>query len=105
MMQLQVNATKPRLPLKRSRRARLRASIPSVPTRRRQQQPPWRLIGAVALPVVAVGVVALVARRRFFQGVVLLAKAVEEAADVVEDAAEDLGAAAKARADKGQAST
>ena len=103
MMQLQVTAAKSRLPLKRSRTARLRASIPSVPNRRRQE-PPWLLIGAVALPVVAVGLVAVVARRRFFQGVVLLAKAVEEVADAVEDAAEDLGEAAKARADKGQAS-
>jgi hypothetical protein len=99
MMQMQVSAPKPRLPLKRSRTARLRASIPM----RRRQQPPWRLIGAVALPVVAVGVVAYVARRRFYQGVVLLAKAVEEVADAVEDAAEDLGEAAQARVDKGEA--
>jgi hypothetical protein len=65
---------------------------------RRRQQPPWRLIGAAAVPLVAVGVVAVFARRRLFQGVALLAKAVEEVADTIEDAAEDLAEAAEAKA-------
>jgi hypothetical protein len=55
------------------------------------------------VPLVVLGVVALVARRRFYLGVAVLAKAVEEVADAVEDAAEDLGDAAKARAKRGEA--
>lgn len=83
---------------------RLRASLParaSLPSRRRQQ-PPWRLIAAAALPVIAVAGIAYVARRRFYLGIALLAKAVEEVADAVEDAAEDLAEAAEARAKRGE---
>jgi hypothetical protein len=77
-------------------------SMPSMPTRRRQR-PPWQLVGAVVLPVAALAAVGFVARRRFYLGVAVFAKAVEEVADAVEDAAEDLGDAAKARADQGEA--
>jgi hypothetical protein len=70
---------------------------PSLPSRRRRQ-PPWRLVGAAAVPLVLLGVVGYVARRRVFQGIALLAKAVEEGADTIEDAAEDLAEAAQAKA-------
>jgi hypothetical protein len=96
---MEVNAYISRVPLRRSRAQQLRASLPSVPSRRRQR-PPWRLIGAVAVPLVVVGVAAFVARRYVFKGVVVFAKAVEEVADVVEDAAEDLAEAAEARAER-----
>jgi hypothetical protein len=89
-----ITANKPRL--RQSRFARYR---PSLPTRRRRRQPSWRLVGAAAVPLVLVGVAAVVARRRVFQGVALLAKAVEEVADTIEDAAEDLAEAAQARAE------
>jgi hypothetical protein len=89
----------PRVPLRRSRAQQLRSSFPSLPSRRRPQ-PPWRLIGAVAVPLVVVGVAAYVARRYVFKGVVVFAKAVEEVADTVEDAAEDLAGAAEARAER-----
>jgi hypothetical protein len=97
---MQVNVKTPTLPRRQTRAARLRSSLPS----RRRQRPPWQLVGAVGLPLVALAAVALVARRRFFLGVALVAKAVEEVADVIEDAAEDLRDAAKARADRGEAS-
>jgi hypothetical protein len=103
---MQVSVYNSRLPLRRSRTARLRrslsslpSSLPSVPTRRRQR-PPWQLVGAVVLPIAALAAVGYVARRRFYLGVAVFAKAVEEVADAVEDAAEDLGDAAKARADQ-----
>jgi hypothetical protein len=99
MMQVKVKTpTFP--PLGRTRSSRFR---PSLPTRRRRR-PPWQLVGAAALPLAALAAFAFVARRRFFQGVALFAKAVEEVADAIEDAAEDLGDAAKARADRGEAS-
>jgi hypothetical protein len=94
---MEVNAYISRVPLRRSRAQQLRASLPSLPIRRRQQ-PPWRLIGAVVVPLVVVGVAAYVARRHVFKGVAVFAKAVEEVADVVEDAAEDLAEAAEAKA-------
>jgi hypothetical protein len=68
-----------------------------LPSRRRQH-PSWRLIGAAAVPLVVLGVAAVFARRRLFQGVALLAKTVEEVADTIEDAAEDLAEAAEAKA-------
>lgn len=92
---MEISVYRTRLPVGRSRGFRFR---PSLPTRRRQQ-PSWRLIGAAAVPLVVLGVAAYVARRRVFQGVAVLAKAVEEVADVVEDAAEDLAKAAQARAE------
>jgi hypothetical protein len=88
-----ITANKPKL--RQSRFARYRPSLPS----RRRRQPSWRLVGAAAVPLVLVGVAAVVARRRVFQGVALLAKAVEEVADTIEDAAEDLAEAAQARAE------
>jgi hypothetical protein len=91
-MEISVYTTK--LPVRRARASRFR---PSVATRRRQQ-PPWRLIGAAVVPLVLLGAVGYAARRRVFQGIAVLAKAVEEVADVVEDAAEDLAEAAQARA-------
>jgi hypothetical protein len=96
---MEVNTYISRVPLRRSRAQQLRASLPSLPSRQRQQ-PPWRLIGAVAVPLVVVGVAAFVARRYVFKGVVVFAKAVEEVADVVEDAAEGLAEAAEARAER-----
>lgn len=90
----------PTLPLRQTRTSRLRSSLPT----RRRQRPQWQLAGAAALPLVALAVIALFARRRFFKGVATVAKAVEEVADAIEDAAEDLGDAAKARAEQGEAS-
>jgi hypothetical protein len=95
---MEVNAYISRVPLRRSRAQQLRASLPSMPSRRQRPQPPWRLIGAVAVPLLVVGVAAYVARRHVFKGVAVFAKAVEEVADVVEDAAEGLAEAAEARA-------
>jgi hypothetical protein len=51
--------------------------------------------------VAAVATVALVARKRLWQGVAAVAEVVEEAADAVEDAAEDLADVARARAENG----
>jgi hypothetical protein len=104
-MQVTVNST--RIPLRRARSSRFRpslSSLPSIPMRRRQR-PQWQLVAAAVLPLAALAVVGYVARRRFYLGVALFAKAVEEVADAVEDAAEDLGDAAKARADQGEAKT
>ena len=58
---------------------------------------PWQRVAVVAVPA---GVVALtlVARRRVWQGVALVASAVEEVADTVEDAAESVRDAARERA-------
>jgi hypothetical protein len=91
-----------KLPVRRARSSRFRPTLPPLPplASRRRRQPPWLLIGAAAVPLVLLGVTAYVARRRVFQGVALLAKAVEEVADTIEDAAEDLGEAAQARADR-----
>lgn len=89
---MQVNAHKPRF-----RRSRFSSYRPSLPSRQRRQ-PPLRLVGAAVVPLVLLGVVGYFARRRVFQGVALLAKAVEEVADTIEDAAEDLAEAAEARA-------
>jgi hypothetical protein len=61
------------------------------------------LLAAAAAPLVVLGVAAYVGRRRVFQGVAVLAKAVEEVADAVEDAAEDLAEAAEARAKRDEA--
>jgi hypothetical protein len=99
---MQVSIPKTKIPLRRSRSSRFRTLYP---VRQRQPQlPSWRLVAAAAIPLAALALVALVARRRFFQGVALLASAVEEVADTVEDAAEDLAEAAEARAKRGEAS-
>jgi hypothetical protein len=89
-----------KLPVRRARSSRFRPTLPAFPplASRRRRQPPWRVIGAAAVPLVLLGVAAYVARRRVFQGVAVLAKAVEEVADTIEDAAEDLGEAAQAKA-------
>jgi hypothetical protein len=92
---MQVSVAKPNLQLRRGS-SRFR---PLVLTRRRRE-PPLRLAAAVALPLVALAVLSLVARRRFFQGVAVVAEAVEEAADAVEDAAEDLADAAREKAER-----
>jgi hypothetical protein len=98
---MQVSIPKTKIPLRRSRSSRFRTLYP---VRQRQQQlPSWRLVAAAALPIVGLAVIALVARRRFFQGVALVASAVEEVADAVEDAAEDLAEAAEARAKRSEA--
>jgi hypothetical protein len=58
---------------------------------------PWQRAAVVAVPA-AVLTLVVVARRRMWQGVALVASAVEEVADTVEDAAEDLRDAARERA-------
>jgi hypothetical protein len=97
---MQGNAHKPRLQLGRARSRRFRPPLPG----RQRRQSSWRLVGAAALPLAALGILAYVARRRVFQGVAVLAKAVEEVADTIEDAAEDLAEAAQARAERGDSS-
>jgi hypothetical protein len=94
---MQVSAAKPSLSLRRARSSRLR---PPLVARRRRRQPPVRLVAAVALPIAVLAVLALVARRRFFQGLAVIADAIEEAADVVEDAAEDFADAAREQAER-----
>lgn len=61
-----------------------------------EELPPWQR-AVVAVPA---GLVALtfVARRRMWQGVVVVASAVEEVADTVEDAAENVRDTARERA-------
>jgi hypothetical protein len=92
---MQVSDYTTKIPVRRARASRFRPSLPS----RGRQQPPWRLIGAAVVPLIVLGVVAYVARRKVFQGVAVFAKVVEEVADVVEDAAEDLAEAAQGRAE------
>jgi hypothetical protein len=104
-MQVTVNST--RIPLRRARSSRFRPSMSSLPSlrsmpMRRRQRPQWQLVAAAVLPIAALAAAGYVARRRFYLGVAVFAKAVEEVADAVEDAAEDLGGAAKARADQGE---
>ena len=62
-----------------------------------EELPPWQRAAVVAVPVGVVAV-AYVARRRVWQGVAVVASAVEEVADTVEDAAEDLRDTARERA-------
>jgi hypothetical protein len=59
---MQVSAPTPRLSLRRTRLSRLPRQLP---VRRRRQQPSWRLLAAAAVPLVVLGVVAYVGRRRF----------------------------------------
>jgi hypothetical protein len=62
-----------------------------------EELPPWQRAAIVAVPL-GVAAVAIAGRRRLWQGVGFVASAVEEVADTVEDAAEDLRAAASERA-------
>jgi hypothetical protein len=59
--------------------------------------PPWQRAAVVAVPAGVVAI-AFVARRRMWQGVAVVASAVEEVADTVEDAAENVRDAARERA-------
>jgi hypothetical protein len=105
---MQVSAPKARLPLRRARSLQVRPpfvgdrsfQVRSPFVEQRRERPSWRVVGAVAVPLAALAVLALVARRRFFQGMAVVADAVEEAVDVVEDAAEDLADAARERAER-----
>jgi hypothetical protein len=62
-----------------------------------QELPAWQRAAVMAVPV-GVAAIAVAGRRRLWQGVGLVASAVEEVADTVEDAAEDLRDAARERA-------
>jgi hypothetical protein len=62
-----------------------------------EELPPWQRAALVAVPL-GVAALAVAGRRRLWQGVGLVASAVEEAADTIEDAAEDVRDAAKERA-------
>ena len=62
-----------------------------------EELPPWQRAAIVAVPL-GVAVVAIAGRRRLWQGVGVVASAVEEVADTVEDAAEDIRDAARERA-------
>jgi hypothetical protein len=62
-----------------------------------EELPPWQRAAIVALPL-GVAAIAVAGRRRLWQGVGLVASAVEEVADTVEDAAEDIRDAARERA-------
>jgi hypothetical protein len=62
-----------------------------------KELPPWQRAAVIGIPL-AVGALALVARRRAWQGVAVVASAVEEVADTVEDAAENLRDTARERA-------
>jgi hypothetical protein len=90
---MEISVAKPNLELRRRD-----SRFPPVVIAQRRE-PPYRLVVAVALPLVALAILAVVARRRFFRGVAVLAEAVEEVADAVEDAAEDLADAARERAE------
>ena len=59
--------------------------------------PPWQQAAVVAVPAGLVAL-ALVARRRAWQSVALVATAVEEVADTVEDAAESVRDTAREKA-------
>jgi hypothetical protein len=63
-----------------------------------EELPPWQRAALVAIPV-GVAAIAVAGRRRLWQGVGLFASAVEEVADTVEDAAEDVRDYARARAE------
>jgi hypothetical protein len=61
--------------------------------------PWWQRTGALAVPAgAAVGALAYAGRRRVWQGIALVASAVEGVADTIEDGAEALRAAARKRA-------
>jgi len=60
--------------------------------------PAWQRVAVVAVPAAGVAGLVYAGRRRVWQGVGLVASAVEEVADTVEDAAEDLRDTARERA-------
>jgi glutamine synthetase adenylyltransferase len=60
-----------------------------------------RTIAIAGGALVAVAATAYVGRRLFWRAVAVTAEAVEEVADTIEDAAEDLGEVARARVDGG----
>lgn len=60
--------------------------------------PAWQRVAVVAIPAAGMAVLLYAGRRRVWQGVGLVASAVEEVADTVEDAAEDLRDTARERA-------
>jgi hypothetical protein len=60
--------------------------------------PAWQRVAVVAIPAAGVAGLVYVGRRRLWQGVGLVASAVEDVADTVEDAAEDLRDTARERA-------
>jgi hypothetical protein len=62
-----------------------------------EELPAWQRAVLVAAPV-GVAALAYAGRRRLWQGIGLVASAVEEVADTVEDAAEDLRDTARERA-------
>ena len=65
--------------------------------------PWWQRAAALAVP--AAGAVAITGRKRVWQGIALLASGVEKVADTVEDGAEALRDAARARGGLGPAGT
>ena len=58
---------------------------------------PWQRVAIVAVPL-GVAAIAVAGRRRLWQGLGLVASAVEEVADTVEDAAENVRDTARERA-------
>jgi hypothetical protein len=60
--------------------------------------PTWQRVAVVAIPAAGAAGLVYAGRRRVWQGVGLVASAVEEVADTVEDAAEDLRDTARERA-------
>jgi hypothetical protein len=64
----------------------------------RRQERDWRRLGLLIVPLAGLAALAYVGRRRLWQGIGLGASAVEEVADTVEDAAEDLRDVARERA-------
>jgi hypothetical protein len=63
--------------------------------------PGWQRAAVLAVPAAGVAALAYAGRRRLWQGVAVVADAVEEVADTVEDAAEDLADGARERAEAG----
>jgi hypothetical protein len=57
------------------------------------------ILGGIVLSAAGLAALAYVARRRVWQGVAVVADAVEEVADTIEDAAEDVRDAARERAE------
>jgi hypothetical protein len=61
-----------------------------------------RTLALTGVGLVAAAGIAYAGKRLFWQAVAVTAEAVEGVADTIEDAAEDLGEAARARVDGGQ---
>ena len=62
-----------------------------------EEFPPWQRVAIVVVPL-GVAAIAVAGRRRLWQGVGLVASAVEDVADTVEDAAENVRDTAGERA-------